>query len=165
MTTFIDRNYLNRFDRCMLRVSDLMTREPQSIRGDATIREAIAFMADKGATAAPVINEAGRAIGVLSFSDLIRAIREHGIENTTFFNMHASEFMTPFVFFVNLETPIHTVIAELMNCKIHQMYVADDDGVLVGVLSTANLLRDLDRHAEEQCADSCTTAVRDPALC
>jgi len=159
MTTFIDRKDLNRFDRWTLQVSDLMTREPQSIRGDATIREAIAFMADKGATAAPVINDAGRAIGVLSLSDLVSAIRDHGIEDTTFFNMQASEFMTPFVFFVNSETPVHTVVADLLDCRIHQMYVADDDGVLVGVLSTADLLRDFHRHAEEQYADGWTTAV------
>lgn len=158
MTTYINCKDPNRFDRWTLRVSDLMTREPQSIRGDATIREAIIFMVDKGSTAAPVINEAGRAIGVLSLSDLVTAIREHGIEDGTFLNMQVSEFMTPFVFFVNSNTPVHAVVADLLDCRIHQMYVADD-GVLVGVLSTADLLRDFHRHAEEQCADSCTTAV------
>lgn len=159
MTTFIERKAFNRFDRWAARVSNLMTRNPLSIRADATIRDAIAFMAEKGTTAAPVINEAGRPIGVVSLSDLVIAIRDQGIEDQTFFNMQVFEFMTPFVFFVNPDTPVHTVVDELLDCKVQQIYVADDDGVLVGVLSTKDLLRDFRRQAEEQCGDDCTTAA------
>jgi CBS domain-containing protein len=136
-----------------------MTRDPQSIRGDATIRETINFLADKGTTAAPVINEAGRPIGVLSLSDLVSAIRDHGIEDQTFFNMQVAEFMTPFVFFVKADTPVHAVVGELLDCKVRQMYVADDDGVLVGVLSAADLLRDFRLQAEEPCEEDCSTAA------
>jgi CBS domain-containing protein len=150
MTTVTDRISPNRFDRWTLRVSDLMTRDPRSIRGDARIREAIAFLTDEGTSAAPVINEAGRPIGVLSLSDLVGAIREHRIEEKTFFNLQASQLMTPFIFFVNAETPIHDVVSDLLDYRIRQMYVTDDDGVLIGVLSTADLLKDF-RDAEEAC--------------
>lgn len=159
MTTFVDRKTFNRFDRWAMRVADLMTWDPRSIRADATIRETINFLADKGTAAAPVINEAGRPIGVLSLSDLVTAIRDHGVEEETLFNMQVSEFMTPFVFFVNADTPVHSVVGDLLDCKIRQMYVADDEGVLVGVLSTVDLLRDFRRYAEEQYADGCTTAA------
>ena len=159
MTNFVDRKTFNRFDRWAMRVADLMTRSPQSIRADATIRESINFLAEKDVTAAPVINEAGRPIGVLSLSDLVTAASDHGIEDETFFNTQASKLMTPFVFFVNADTPVHNVVGELLDCQVRQMYVADHDGVLVGVLNTADLLQDILRHIEEQCADGCATAA------
>ena len=159
MMTFINHQPFNRFDRWAIRVADLMTRDPVSIRSDATIRETINLLVGKGMTAAPVINEAGRPVGVLSVSDLVTAVLDDGLDEEAFFNMHVSEFMTPFVLFVNVDTLVHTVVSELLDCKVRQMYVADDDGVLVGVLSTADLLRDFHRHAEEQCADGCSMAA------
>jgi predicted transcriptional regulator len=159
MAAFTDRKALNHFDRWAVPVADLMTRDPRSIQADATIREAIAFLADKRTTAAPVVNEAGRPIGVLSLTDLISGIRDHGIEEQRLYQLKVSKFMTPFVFFVNSDTPVQNVVAELLDCKVRQMYVADDDGVLVGVLSTADLLRDFHRHAEDQYGDACMTAA------
>jgi CBS domain-containing protein len=159
MTTFIDRKSLNRFDRWARRVADRMTRDPRSIRADATIREAISFLTNSGTGAAPVINEAGRPIGVLSLSDLVGAIREHRIEEQTFFNLQVGRLMTPFVLLVNAETPIHAVVGDLLDFKIRQIYVTDDDGVLVGVLSRADLLRDFHREAEEPAGDGSSTAA------
>jgi CBS-domain-containing membrane protein len=159
MMTLTDRKALNRFDRWAIRVADLMTRDPLSIRADATIREAVSLLTTKGITAAPVINEAGRPIGVLSLTDLVGGIRDQVIDDGTFLNMQVCEFMTPFVFFVDQDTPVYAVVRELLDCKIHQMYVADNDGTLIGVLSAAELLEDLRRRAEEPSCDACTTAA------
>jgi CBS domain-containing protein len=84
VTTLIDRKAFNRFDRWARRVADLMTGAPSSLRSDAVIREAIEFLAERETTAAPVINEAGRPIGVLSLSDLVTAIRDYGREGPAF---------------------------------------------------------------------------------
>jgi predicted transcriptional regulator len=151
MTTVADRKSLNRFDRWAMRVANLMTRDPRSMRGDATIREAVSFLAQNETSAAPVINEAGRPIGVLSLSDLVSAIREHRIEEQTFFDLEVSRLMTPFVYGVNAETPIHAVVSDLLDYKIRQIYVTDDDGVLVGVVSRSDLLKDFGREAEDPC--------------
>src|SRR4051794_11252751 len=50
---------------------DLMMPNPVSVRGDATVREALALLIDKGYSAAPVIDGAGKPAGVLSRSDLL----------------------------------------------------------------------------------------------
>ena len=54
-------------------VRDLMTPDPVSVRHGITVREA-AFLADRGIGAAPVVNDAGRAVGVLSRSDVLLAV-------------------------------------------------------------------------------------------
>ena len=56
--------------------ADLMTPNPVSIRDKATVSEAVACLTDKGISAAPVIDKAGRAIGVVSKSDLLIHDRE-----------------------------------------------------------------------------------------
>src|SRR5262245_1674819 len=55
---------------------DLMSPNPVSLRADATLREAIALLADKGFSAAPVIDAAGLPVGVLSRSDILVHDRE-----------------------------------------------------------------------------------------
>ena len=61
-------------DRLVLRgetAADLMTPNLVSISADDTAAEALAFFADHAFGAAPVIDNAGRPIGVLSHTDLM----------------------------------------------------------------------------------------------
>ena len=51
--------------------TDLMTPNPISLREDAHVKDAVALLVDKGYSAAPVINEAGHPVGVLSRSDIL----------------------------------------------------------------------------------------------
>jgi CBS domain-containing protein len=61
---------------CAETAADLMVPNPVSIRAGATVKEAAAFLTDKGFSAAPVIDEAGRPVGVLSQSDIVVHDRE-----------------------------------------------------------------------------------------
>src|SRR4051794_37400944 len=54
-----------------LTAADLMTRNVVSIPETATLHEAVALMIDRGFSGAPVINEAGRPVGVLTQSDVL----------------------------------------------------------------------------------------------
>ena len=51
--------------------ADLMTEHVVSIPEDAPLHEAIAVLIDRGFSGAPVINEAGRPVGVISRSDIL----------------------------------------------------------------------------------------------
>src|SRR3954454_20667734 len=57
---------------------DLMTSNPISIHAGATVQEAVALLTDRGFSAAPVIDAAGRPVGVLSRTDLLVHEREQG---------------------------------------------------------------------------------------
>src|SRR5207245_1579648 len=66
--------------RLSLRAStaeELMTENPISICRDAGVRDAIALMTDRGFTVAPVIDESGRGIGVVSLTDILIHNREY----------------------------------------------------------------------------------------
>jgi CBS domain-containing protein len=51
--------------------ADLMTPNPVCIPASATVEEVIAFLADTGYSAAPVIDSADRPIGVVSRTDVV----------------------------------------------------------------------------------------------
>src|SRR4051812_47374139 len=59
------------------RAEDVMSPNPVSIREELSVHEAVVFLTDRRISAAPVINEAGRPVGVVSEADILRHNREH----------------------------------------------------------------------------------------
>lgn len=142
---------------------ELMAPNPISLRADATIPEAVALMTDRGFTAAPVIDEAGRPIGVLSRTDVLvhereqvrhalpaedvyakgRPSRHEGFSIEIADSTRIRDIMTPTVFTVNVNTSAADVVKRMCDLKVHQLFVVDDDDALVGVISALDIVRSL----------------------
>jgi CBS-domain-containing membrane protein len=90
-------------------------------------------------SAAPVIDEAGRAVGGVSLSDIVR--HSAGEDSSPSMDLPVRTIMNDEVFFVRPETPIDNVIDDLLHCKVKRMFVADENDVLVGVISATDVLR------------------------
>jgi CBS domain-containing protein len=140
--------------------ADLMTTNPISVCEDTYVSEAIRLLTDRGISAAPVINEAGRPIGVVSGTDLLVHDREEGglssrpaldaEEPSNGFPfqrtdaMRVRDVMTPVVFFVASDDSAATVVEQLLGLNVHRLFVVEDD-VLIGVISAVDVLRHLHR--------------------
>jgi CBS domain-containing protein len=130
------------------RAADLMTVNPMSLRAEATVPEAIAWMTEKGFSAAPVIDESGRAVGVVSRADILVHERERlrsalpPAADTTL----VRDIMTPAVFSVTPLMPVELVIEQMLALNVHQLYVVDDDQALIGVISARGVLRCLNER-------------------
>jgi CBS domain-containing protein len=143
----------------------LMTPNPLSLRDTATLREAIGFLIDHGISGAPVIDESGRPVGVLSQTDILVHDRENAdhinppeYDHGTPLSRSAWEefqiervdstlvrdLMTPAVFSLAVEAPATRAIADLRELNVHRLFVVDPNGVLVGVISAMDVLRHLD---------------------
>lgn len=141
---------------------DLMVPNPISLRAEAGVTEALMLFTEKGIAAAPVIDEAGRPIGVISRSDLLIHQCEHEKQRSgrhdyfyastfpsgdTSGSMKATttvaDLMTPAVFAVSPDTPIHRVVNDMVGLHVHRLFVVDEDGILVGVISTMDVLKNL----------------------
>ena len=149
----------------LLRAKDLMSPNPVSIRRDATVREAVNLLTDRGFGATPVIDEAGRPVGVVSRTDILIHEREYvhhasprgetdweqfpeptwpegfSIEVTD--PTTVAEIMTPAIFTVPLEAPAREVVKRMLELKVHHLFVVDPDLALVGVISPLDVLRHL----------------------
>jgi CBS domain-containing protein len=51
------------------------------------------------------------------------------------------DLMTPVVFSVHLEAPASKVVEEMLTLKVHRLFVVDEIGVLVGVITALDVLR------------------------
>jgi CBS domain-containing protein len=125
---------------------DLMTPSPVSIHGSATVPEVVAFLTDTGYSAAPVIDEAGHPIGVVSRTDVVvydraRAAAQGADGTPTGPVVRASDLMTPSVFSVRPDAPLGEVVGRMVDLNVHRLFVTDHAGTLVGVISALDLLR------------------------
>ena len=110
--------------------ADLMSDNPVSIRAEASVMEATALLTDRGFSAAPVIDEAGRPIGVVSRADILVHDREFhrapvlpegrdvpegfGVEECD--RTVVGDIMTPGIFAVGPNTPTSKVIEQMLRC-------------------------------------------------
>jgi CBS domain-containing protein len=142
---------------------ELMTVNPISIHAGASVQEALAMLTDRGFSAAPVIDEAGRPVGVLSRTDLLVHERERGgrlplLDQTEWDMPHrpregfsvevvdptrVRDIMTPVVFTVMLDTSARQVVEQMLALKVHHLFVVDEEHALVGVVSPLDVLRHL----------------------
>ncbi|HWG46596.1 MAG TPA: CBS domain-containing protein [Gemmataceae bacterium] len=156
----------------LLRAKDLMKTNPVSIRRDAGIREALELLTDRGFGAAPVIDEAGRPIGVISRTDILiherESVRHAHVRDSSSSKCDYTEWddfpepdwseklsievtdpttvgeiMTPAIFTVALDTPAREVVRRMSELKIHHLFVSDGELALVGVISPLDVMRRL----------------------
>jgi predicted transcriptional regulator len=118
-------------------VQDLMTPSPVSVRHGITVRAAAAFLADRGIGAAPVVNDAGRAVGILSRSDVLLAVTA-GVDGAP-----VREVMTPSVIGIRPDATALEACNQMVRHLVRRVFVLDAEGVPVGVVSTTDLLRRL----------------------
>ena len=156
-----------------MNASDVMTREILSVGPDTTVAEAIRTMLDNRISGLPVIDEAGRLVGILTEGDLLRR-GEMGTERQRsrwleilmgpgrlageYVRTHGrkiGEVMTRDVVSVTLDTPLKEVVELMERHRIKRVPVLDGE-VLVGILSRADLLRALLGALEEKPAAATT---------
>ena len=130
--------------------ADLMEANPISIHDSATVKEAISLLTDKGHSAVPVINTAGQSVGVLSRWDILVHDRERADHRASAEEepdpTRVRDIMTPAVFSVSPETPAVKVIEQMAALGVHQLFVVDHDGILVGAIRGLHIIQRLRPH-------------------
>jgi CBS domain-containing protein len=157
---------------------EVMSREVVTVRQDATLEHAVGLMLDKQFSGLPVVDEAGRLVGVLTEGDLLRRV-ETGTEAqggwlANFFSTGAqaeryvqantrrvADLMTPEVVSVAEDTPLADVVRLMEQHRIKRLLVLRD-GRLVGLISRADLVRALRQAllSAAQTADDATIVQR-----
>lgn len=120
---------------------DVMTVGPYSVAATDTPAEAAEFLTDRGFGAAVVIDDAGHPVGVVTKTDLLIHQREASGETAK--QATVQDVMTPAVFTVRPDTPIRSVVEQLLVLNVHHLFVADETGTIVGVITPTDLVRKL----------------------
>ena len=128
-----------------MKISDVMTRDVQTVRPDQTAREAAGFMLSADAGSIPV-TEGDRLIGMITDRDIaVRGVAEgHGPETPV------RELMTNDVVAARIDDNIDDVAARMSEAQVRRLPVVDDQQKLCGIVSLGDLSREGSDGAAEQ---------------
>jgi CBS domain-containing protein len=156
MKTLNDRKSTTALTLRARTAAELMTPNPVSINRMSSVREVAAFLTTRGISAAPVIDDAGRPIGVVSRSDILIHHQAPAMERTP-----VQSVMTPAVFCVRPDTPAAEVIETMVGLGVRRVFIVDDSNVLIGVVSALDVLRKLRRRERGQPPSARATPASD----
>jgi CBS-domain-containing membrane protein len=140
-----------------LTAADLMSRNIVAIPLGMSLRAAAHRLAQAGVSGAPVVDEFGRCMGVLSKTDLVRYLDQGGrptcecsgkcmFADWQMTDLEAlpgddvSRFMTTNVVTAPPETPIAALARLMYDAHIHRVLIADTWGKVVGIVSSLDIL-------------------------
>jgi len=145
-----------------LTARDVMTRNMITVRDDATLSELVATLTEHMITGAPVVNENGKLVGVVSTTDIalrstkrtsnIRRdrppdfyliedeFRSFSIEEDA--GQFVRDIMTPVIFSVSQNARFVEMADTMVGGRVHRLLVTDGDR-MVGIVTTLDLLRGL----------------------
>src|SRR5713226_7379182 len=108
--------------------SDIMTRDVCTIPPEASVKDAASLLSQKRISGAPVIDDKGKMIGILTEADIISKVDREGLK--------VREIMSRNITAVTEETPVDEIALIMSERKIKRVPVMRNDK-LVGIVSRA----------------------------
>ncbi|MFL6730816.1 MAG: CBS domain-containing protein [Sphingomicrobium sp.] len=136
-----------------MKVSEVMTRDVQTVRPDQTAREAASFMLRADAGSIPV-TEGDRLIGMITDRDIaVRGVAEgYGPETPV------RELMTNDMVCARVDDDVEDAASKMGDAQVRRLPVIDDQEKLCGIVS----LGDLSRESDVDCAAEALEGVSQP---
>ena len=128
-------------------VRDVMHRGVISCWADERISDVTRRLREYAISAIFVLDESGRAEGVISQTDLARAYVQGGWEGRT-----AEEIMTPHVVTISGDIPLDAAVQIMLDKRIHRLLIVQGGRTPnrpVGVLSLSDVVREMAVTAEK----------------
>jgi CBS domain-containing protein len=121
-------------------VKDHMTTKLVTFRPDDTIDQVMEELTKKKISGAPVVDESGGLIGIISEIDCLREIIKGKYTNTVRFPAKVEELMTRNVITLGPDLSLFDAAQKFLECKIRRFPVLKD-GILVGQISLSDVIR------------------------
>jgi CBS domain-containing protein len=150
-----------------LTVQDVMQREVLAVDADWPLDKLAGFLVDNSISGAPVTDEKGGLVGVVSLTDLVRhsSMTEKDTESTNTHDVYlyelerhlsheelrvfhtqyespiqVREIMTPMIFKVSEEDSVQDVAATMIKGRIHRVFVTRGSK-LTGIVTALDMLQ------------------------
>ncbi len=128
------------------RASEIMNRSYVTIKSEQNITEVAKVIAENGLTGAPVVNDRGMLIGVISEKDCLKYLLDLKYYNSE--DAPVSKYMSKTVMTID-ESEKLMYMTELFIKNNYQLYpVIDEDGLLKGVITRSILFKELNKLSQ-----------------
>jgi CBS domain-containing protein len=123
-------------------VAHVMQPKVRTIDPDASTADVVINFADAHISALPVVDHAGRLLGVVSHTDLIalEAEAEQRDPGELLRGTAVRDIMTLRTLTIAPDADVRDAAREMLYAEVHRLFV-EDDGELVGVISTTDVVR------------------------
>jgi predicted transcriptional regulator len=122
-------------------ISTLMQRQVQVVEMDQTVNDIEALFAERRLHWAPVIDQRGDIIGVISDADLVRLrAREHDAGNVPAWQLCTYKPIT-----VDASAPLPDVARQMVSRQLHHVVVTEQ-GRIAGVVSSLDFVQMFAAH-------------------
>lgn len=128
-----------------MRMRELMEPCVLTVEPELPLRELGDFLASEEISGAPVVDQTGRLVGVVSQTDLVRALQQSAPEDLADLfgpRLTVADVMTAGILTVDEDEDAKTVAAKMLGARMHRAIVVKD-GEVRGIVTTLDLLRAL----------------------
>jgi CBS domain-containing protein len=135
------------------RIDEVMTRGPIVVREDLGIEQLVELFREHGLSRAPVVNDDGRLVGIVSKTDLVEDFHQRG--DTGEVDQHGAgagqhvhvigevvrDVMRPLVFSLPATTSLLEAARRMLANNVHAVPVTSEaDARVIGILSTTDMM-------------------------
>jgi CBS domain-containing protein len=138
---------------------DIMTRQVVKLSPDQLVEEAVIELVSHGLSGAPVVDEDGRPVGVLSEYDCLRVLAESAFEGWPAGRVR--DWMTEEVETVRSDEDVFALAGRMTSSRHRRLFVVEDDK-LVGVVARADLVKALAERIEEKRSPTTYELIANP---
>jgi CBS domain-containing protein len=124
-----------------MRVAELMQTDVRSIAPDASVAEIVQALADSHVSGLPVVDAAGRIVGVVSATDVLQAEAEqpdNRSRSRLFEHTTADDLMTHDVIMTSPGADVREAARQMLSAGVRRLFV-QENGRLVGVISQTDI--------------------------
>jgi CBS domain-containing protein len=149
-------------ERRPMRVAELMTTDVLTVGPETSLKDVAELLAARGISGAPVVDASGRLLGVVSEADILakerRPPRQSRLAQVLGYSRAldpkaaartAGQAMTAPALTIGAERRADAAAALMLDRGVNRLPVVDRDGVLVGIVTRADLVRAF-VHSDEQ---------------
>jgi len=145
-------------------VGEVMSLDSITVRAETPLREAIKILAEKRIGGLPVVDDAGRLIGIISETDLMW--QQAGVTPPAYFMIFDSviylknpveyqkelhkalgqtvgEVMSKKPISISPDKPLTEAAKIMRDRKIHRLPVLDDSAQIIGILTLGDIIREM----------------------
>ena len=140
-----------------MKISDVMTRNVQTVSPDQTAREAASFMLSEDAGSMPV-SDGDKLIGMITDRDI--AVR--GVAKGYGPDTPVRELMTDDIICARIDDDVEDVASRMSEAQVRRLPVVDENENLCGIVSLGDLSRETDGESAHQALEG-VSAARRPA--